>query len=378
MVKTVPSRSSQVFRPVGGSASPPRPGVFRAAVPHPPSGAPPVFSPSATPSLAGPYRPAAVNGVQPKMAPPVYRLASATSVQPKAASPSYRPTHVHAKAISASPVSRPFATMQAKLAAAPPPFRAHLQPAVAPPHIPRNTLQAHGLSGVLRCGRNGTKRKRGDDLDINLDGERHTATSTRPSRSQRKADQGLREAAKKVGKREGTRGNDSFQKVVKKARRDPHEFLAEMGKEVEPTRTVNGDEIFKGNNRSFPSAFRTSFWAHHSNATCAKCRIGLTLVNREIDHKKAWSVLKLEIQPTVVCKGGVHWEVITKKQVMAAVCDGDPDDLARRPISSRTNLQPMCQSCNGSKSGSKHSDSVAPQKMTRSIHEQDCDLLQAT
>jgi hypothetical protein len=269
---------------------------------------------------------------------------------------------------SAPPVFRPFTAVQSAPAAAPPTF--HASPA-------RNTLQPHGLAGVIQCGKPKTKRRR-DNLAIDLDGTSATAASKRLSHGQRKTEETLHQVVKNAGKRSGTRGYDTARSLAAKMKDDPERFLAEAESLNPPKRIVGGDEIFKGNARSFPQAFRNAFWAHYNAATCVQCAGALTPLNREIDHKIEWSFLKLGIQPTIVCKGGVHWEVITKTQVLEAVCDGDPEDLVGRPIAARTNLQPMCQPCNGRKNGSKNTDSVAPQKVKPNPHKDGCALPEAT
>lgn len=74
--------------------------------------------------------------------------------------------------------------------------------------------------------------------------------------------------------------------------------------------------------------------------------------------------MKLEVETQDVCMSGVHWTVALAKD-------------ARDILENESNLLPAHKGCNSSKSGSKKTDSIAPQKKSEACPGAGCELPKA-
>lgn len=114
-----------------------------------------------------------------------------------------------------------------------------------------------------------------------------------------------------------------------------------------PPKKVGGKDIFSGS-RNFTSAFQKRFWNDPNNQACVKCGRALRKGRRGIDHIRPWSVVQTTLRQQTVCKNGVHWKVVLKRDFDALYHD-------------ERNLQATCKSCNSSKGGVKGNDPMHPQ-----------------
>jgi hypothetical protein len=184
---------------------------------------------------------------------------------------------------------------------------------------------------------------------------------------------GIHESAGHRGfeKREGsaTRGyaakqkQESSQPVEGEPTREPVHRTTRGG-DGKPTHH-NGIEIYNGDRNSIPfdARFKQQFWSTQEKTLqgkyfCIKQKAGCLAAEADgggdlsvmqIDHREEISKRMSEIPLHEICDGRFHWLVAYKKQAIAI-----HNDLS--------NLQPMCQHCNGSKSGQKGIDKCVPQK----------------
>lgn len=137
-----------------------------------------------------------------------------------------------------------------------------------------------------------------------------------------------------------------------------------------PPKKVNGKNIYQAKGRSFTKEFSENWWAEQEEPwTCAICNEEIAENGKggaapSIDHKKSWAEQKLEVKTFMVCKGGWHWEVAYSKDVRAIIED-------------ESNLRPAHKRCNSSKSGSRNTDNINPQKRKKCPGDDDCECPKA-
>ena len=160
--------------------------------------------------------------------------------------------------------------------------------------------------------------------------------------------------ADKKGRTRG--GKKAKEKLLKLNRRLENEGITiTPNNDNTPPKKVNGKNIYQAKGRSFTKEFSDNWWAEQNEPwTCAICDGEIDENGKggdapSIDHKKSWAEQKLEVETYLVCKGGWHWEVALSEDVRAIIQD-------------ESNLRPAHKRCNSSKSGSKNTDNINPQK----------------
>ncbi|WP_437577381.1 RHS repeat-associated core domain-containing protein [Sorangium sp. So ce887] len=154
-----------------------------------------------------------------------------------------------------------------------------------------------------------------------------------------------------------TRGAKQANEMIASAGHDRTALDKQINRRKPPSVLSDGRKIFSGS-RSFNPEFSKSWWEKKmrenggKNLNCSMCKEEISMQGKRgdkpsIDHKKDWATQKLEIEPVVVLKDGVHWEVVLS-------------DDARNVIQDESNLAPSHQGCNSSKSGVKGNDSIVP------------------
>lgn len=177
----------------------------------------------------------------------------------------------------------------------------------------------------------------------------------RPSSSKRKHPLERRkeyEIFKNAGRRAGTRAHKKAEETYSKDSRSAKDFLKAQKATTRPKLVIDTAEKIYTGNRGFRDEFREAYWKKNKKKRCVKCDCELTEENRTIDHIKDWATGKIGLETQTVCKEGYHWEVLLQSTV---------DEFNENT----KNLQAMCQSCNSSKSGSKTSDSMLPQRLMK-------------
>ena len=196
-------------------------------------------------------------------------------------------------------------------------------------------------------------------------------TQPRPSPAEREKERTQKRLVGRVDKRFRTRQGKALEQLL--SRDDRGAIVRKLQQDVPPTllrRQKQKQKIYSGKWRGFAREFAKNWWDSQPPPwTCYLCRgeinpNGQGANEPSIDHVRPWAELRTEIETTMVCKDGVHWEVALVEDV-------------RKVIQEESNLRPAHKGCNSSKNGPKNLDSLAPQRRGLCPGRGTCDLPQA-